>query len=117
MTKSKRFYIDCPYSDKDKCKKLGGYWDQKARRWYVPEGVVAIHHGYVHIWIGAVVQHEYICCIFHGGVYHFVRFARVDDGYVFVKYIQVMIYYRSDSYAGHVKTIEKFIKIHVVLCA
>ena len=39
MNKKTSFYIECPYSDKDKCKKLGGYWDSSARKWYVPEGV------------------------------------------------------------------------------
>ncbi len=39
MIKNYRFYIDCPYHEKDKCKNLGAYWDAEARRWYVPEGV------------------------------------------------------------------------------
>ena len=39
MTKKTYFYIECPYSEKDKCKQLGGYWDTTARKWYVPEGI------------------------------------------------------------------------------
>jgi hypothetical protein len=33
MTKKTYFYIECPYSEKDKCKQLGGYWDTTARKW------------------------------------------------------------------------------------
>ena len=39
MSKKNRFYLECPYQEKNKCKSLGAYWDAKARRWYVPEGV------------------------------------------------------------------------------
>ena len=34
-----RFYLQCPYDDKDDCKSLGGYWDNDARKWYVPNDV------------------------------------------------------------------------------
>ena len=30
-----RVYLDCPYEQKNKCKKLGGQWDAKKRSWYV----------------------------------------------------------------------------------
>jgi hypothetical protein len=30
-----RVYLDCPYEQKNKCKKLGGKWDAKKGRWYV----------------------------------------------------------------------------------
>ena len=30
-----RVYLDCPYEEKNKCKKLGGQWDAKRRQWYV----------------------------------------------------------------------------------
>ena len=38
MNTTKRFYLDCPYADKDECKELGAYWDIDRRKWYVPEG-------------------------------------------------------------------------------
>ena len=31
-----RFYLNCPYDDKEECKALGGRWDNDARKWYVP---------------------------------------------------------------------------------
>jgi len=33
-----RVYLDCPYEQKNKCKKLGGKWDAKKYKWYVPAG-------------------------------------------------------------------------------
>ena len=36
---SARSYLDCPYSERDLCKKLGARWDKAKRKWYVPEGV------------------------------------------------------------------------------
>jgi hypothetical protein len=30
-----RVYLDCPYEQKNKCKKLGGKWDNQKRQWYV----------------------------------------------------------------------------------
>ena len=39
MKKTERFYLDCPYREKDKCKGLGAYWDADRRKWYVPEGL------------------------------------------------------------------------------
>ena len=39
MKKTERFYLDCPYSEKDECKAQGAYWDADRRKWYVPEGV------------------------------------------------------------------------------
>jgi hypothetical protein len=38
-TKTDRFYINCPYVEKEACKALGGKWDGKAKSWYVPEGI------------------------------------------------------------------------------
>ena len=34
-----KFYINCPYSEKDLAKTLGAKWDKDKRKWYVPEGV------------------------------------------------------------------------------
>jgi hypothetical protein len=34
-----RFYLACPFAEKDNCKSLGGRWDQDARKWYVPNDV------------------------------------------------------------------------------
>jgi len=36
---SERFFLACPFADKDKCKALGGRWDVDARKWYVPNDV------------------------------------------------------------------------------
>ncbi len=38
MTENK-FYLNCPYSEKDLCKTLGAKWDANKKKWYVPEGV------------------------------------------------------------------------------
>ncbi|MEK9941782.1 MAG: DUF5710 domain-containing protein [Gammaproteobacteria bacterium] len=35
---NRKIYLDCPYSDKDECKALGGRWDPEMRKWYVPAG-------------------------------------------------------------------------------
>ena len=32
-----RFYLQCPYDEKDEGKALGGRWDNEARKWYVPD--------------------------------------------------------------------------------
>jgi len=32
-------YLNCPYSEKEECKKLGGKWDPFRKKWYVPEGL------------------------------------------------------------------------------
>ena len=39
MVNTKRFYLDCPYEDKDECKSLGGYFDLDVKKWYVPDNV------------------------------------------------------------------------------
>ena len=39
MKQKQRFYLDCPYADKDECKELGAYWDMDKRKWFVPEGL------------------------------------------------------------------------------
>ena len=31
-----RFYLDCPFDEKDMCKSIGGRWDMDKRKWYVP---------------------------------------------------------------------------------
>ena len=36
---SNRFYIACPFADKDDAKSLGARWDVDARKWYVPNDV------------------------------------------------------------------------------
>jgi len=32
-----RLYINCPYSEKDECKSLGGKWDPEKKSWYIPD--------------------------------------------------------------------------------
>ena len=32
-------YLECPYSDKDECKNLGGRWDNNNKKWYIPDGI------------------------------------------------------------------------------
>ena len=39
MGKKERFYLDCPFSDKDEAKSLGAFWDSDVRKWYVPDNV------------------------------------------------------------------------------
>ena len=34
---TKKFYLNCPFDEKDMCKSLGGRWDNDARMWFVPE--------------------------------------------------------------------------------
>ena len=36
---TKKFYINCPYDEKDLAKTLGAKWDVEAKKWYVPEGI------------------------------------------------------------------------------
>ena len=36
MSKAKRFYLECPYAEKDEAKDLGARWDSDARKWFVP---------------------------------------------------------------------------------
>ena len=38
-----RFYLKCPFDEKDECKSLGGRWDNDARKWYVPKEVQPLH--------------------------------------------------------------------------
>ena len=33
--KDNKFYINCPYDEKDLAKALGAKWDNDARKWYV----------------------------------------------------------------------------------
>ena len=39
MKHTTNIYINCPYSEKDECKKLGARWDIDKRRWYIPAGL------------------------------------------------------------------------------
>ena len=39
MTTKSRFYVNCPYDDKDEAKELGARWDNAKRQWFVPDGV------------------------------------------------------------------------------
>ena len=39
MSNIDRFYLCCPYAEKDECKALGGRWDPDTRKWYVPIGL------------------------------------------------------------------------------
>ena len=34
-------FLDCPFSEKDECKALGGKWNAERKKWYVPDGVNA----------------------------------------------------------------------------
>ncbi len=31
-----KFYINCPYNEKDEAKLLGARWDADKRKWYIP---------------------------------------------------------------------------------
>ena len=39
MKKSSKFYLSCPYAEKDEAKSLGARWDADERKWYVPNDV------------------------------------------------------------------------------
>ena len=39
MSKTKPFYLECPYAEKDEAKDLGAKWDQRARKWFVPDDI------------------------------------------------------------------------------
>ena len=39
MADSNRFYLECPYAEKNEAKQLGARWDANARKWYVPDDV------------------------------------------------------------------------------
>ena len=30
-----RFYLECPFDEKDMCKSIGGRWDMDKRKWFV----------------------------------------------------------------------------------
>jgi hypothetical protein len=36
---NQKFYLNCPYEDKDEAKELGAWWDTARKKWYVPAGV------------------------------------------------------------------------------
>lgn len=36
MSQENRIYLECPFEDKEHCKDLGGKWDAKKSKWYVP---------------------------------------------------------------------------------
>ena len=38
MAKDK-FYLNCPYDEKDEAKALGAWWDSSKKKWYVPAGM------------------------------------------------------------------------------
>ena len=40
---SSRTYINCPYSEKDECKAVGGRWDPYIKKWYIPTGIDKRH--------------------------------------------------------------------------
>ena len=39
MSRSKKFYLNCPYEEKDQCKELGAWWDPDRKQWYVPHNL------------------------------------------------------------------------------
>jgi Domain of unknown function (DUF5710) len=41
---NKKFYLDCPFSDKEEAKALGAKWDEDAKRWFVPLTVYSSLH-------------------------------------------------------------------------
>ena len=43
MARKNRFYLDCPYAEKDEAKSLGARWDLDARKWFVPNDVDRNH--------------------------------------------------------------------------
>ena len=32
-------YLNCPFSEKEECKSLGGKWDPNQKKWYIPDGI------------------------------------------------------------------------------
>jgi len=34
-----KIYLNCPFSEKDECKALGGKWDPGLKKWYIPGGI------------------------------------------------------------------------------
>ena len=34
-----RFYLECPYAEKDEAKSLGAWWDPDRKKWYVSNDV------------------------------------------------------------------------------
>jgi len=39
MTQSdQNTYLNVPYSEKDRAKELGAFWDPHAKKWFVPRG-------------------------------------------------------------------------------
>ena len=32
-------FLECPFTEKDECKSLGGRWDSEAKKWFIPNGV------------------------------------------------------------------------------
>ena len=54
FTEAEKFYIDCPYSEKNACKALGGKWDGNAKSWYIPEG---LNHSNFTRWIQIRAYH------------------------------------------------------------
>ena len=34
-----KIYLNCPFSEKDECKALGGKWDRGLKKWYIPGGI------------------------------------------------------------------------------
>jgi hypothetical protein len=35
-----RIYLNVPYKEKEKAKKLGARWDQGSKKWYIPKDMV-----------------------------------------------------------------------------
>ena len=36
---TERFYLECPYAQKDEAKANGARWDPDNKKWYVPSGL------------------------------------------------------------------------------
>ena len=77
MSRTERFYINCPYDDRHEAKDLGAKWDKDRRSWYVPMSKAiepfrkwfprSIFIQPANEWGGAPWDHKIICpvCGFH----------------------------------------------------
>ncbi len=39
MNSKNKIYLNCPYKDREECKKLGGKWDKEVKKWYITEDI------------------------------------------------------------------------------
>ena len=43
-----KVYLDCPFEEKELCKSVGGQWDPKSKKWFIPKGH---HHSKFERWL------------------------------------------------------------------